>query len=360
MSPAVSVVIPTWNGLDLLRDNLPSVLAAVRFYSQKEGVPVEVIVVDDGSRDGTAEAAAREFPQVRLVGKSRNEGFAAACNAGFQHCRFPLIALLNNDVRVEKEYLVHQVEHFQDARVFAVTSKVFEWEPPIFATGGRFGRFRRGFWSVYLNYDTLGPDQDEWIRGHKLLSAYAIGGFATYDRAKLEELGGFSELLSPFHWEDVDLSYRGWKAGWEIHYEPRSRAHHRISATIEAHYDKRMVETVSWRNRLLFHWVNLHSPGFLVRHLAMVGVFLLTRFLALDFGFYVAFAQALTRLPQVYRLRIRERRRAQRSDVEVARRLSRFYQSAPIKIYSDRRQVQKEHPESQALDCPARISHEGL
>ena len=345
MSSDLSIVIPTRNGLDLLRENLPSVQLGARYYHQQTGCRTEIIVVDDGSHDDTSETLPVEFPDVYLMMRQHNEGFAKACNTGFEGARFPLVALLNNDVRIEEDYFIHQTRHFEDPDVFAVTAKVFEWDQPIFATGGRFGQFRRGFWSVYFNYDACTSPAQEWIERRRLLSAYAIGGFSTYDREKLQTLGGFNELLSPFHWEDVDLSYRGWKRGWQVRYEPRSVAHHRASTTINAHYKKKFVDAASFRNRLLFHWINLHSPSYLLRHLVMLLILTLTRVFVFDLDFYRSFGQALSRLPEVLKLRRLERSRAERTDAELSRILNHFYDSAPIEIYYNQQEVIQKHPE---------------
>lgn len=342
---SLSLVVPTWNGLHLLRENLPSFLRSAHRYQEACQAPVELIVADDGSTDGTADALAREFPMVRVVRRRSNAGFAAACNLGFSEARHDLVALLNNDVQIEPDYLLHKAPHFTDPEVFAVTAKVFEWDTPWFATGGRFGRFRRGFWSVYFNYDVEG-DAGEWIEQRRLLSAYAIGGFATYERRKLEQLGGFDEMLAPFHWEDVDLSYRAWKRGWAVHYEPRSRARHRTSATIETYWKKREVDRISFRNRLLFHWINLHSPSFLSSHLGMLSLLVLSRFLVLDYHFYWGLGSALARLPEVVRRRKQERAAAVRSDREVNRLLREFYRQAPVRIYYSQEEVIASHPET--------------
>lgn len=357
MYPHVSLVIPTWNGLHLLRQNLPSVLEATGYYEEVSGAETEVILVDDGSQDDTPRIAKEEFPDVEVIARTQNGGFAAACNTGFEHSRYPVIALLNNDVRIQRDYLVHHAEHFRDPRIFAVTAKVFEWNSRLFATGGRFGRFRRGFWSVYFNYDVSMHQSMTWIRNHQLLSFYAIGGFATYDREKLEQLGGFNELLSPFHWEDVDLSYRAWKRGWRVHYEPRSVGYHRASSTIEAHYRTRNVEAISFRNRLLFHWINLHSPTLLLSHFFSLSVLFLTRIFVLDHFFYRSLFQAARHLPEVRRRRKVERSRSRCSDVKVRRILSEFYQSAPIQIYYNQREVMSRHPDYQSPDASESPQH---
>ncbi len=346
MALGISVLIPTYNGFAILCRHLPSVLEAAEFYRRQTGATTEIIVVDDGSSDETVTALPLAFPTVRLIARRRNGGFSKACNTGFRHCREPLIALINNDVELDREYLLHQAGHFQDANVFAVTAKVFEWEEPVFATGGKVGRFRRGFWSVYFNYDIEGAAGRRAAAGGKLISAYAVGGFSTFERTRLMELGGFNTLLSPFHWEDIDLSYRAWKRGWIIRYEPRSRARHRISATIEAHFSGHQVEVVALRNRLLFHWINLHDPLFLLSHLAMLPILFATRLLVADWVFLRAFWQALHRLGQVGPRRRAERRCARRSDRQVAALLSNFYRRAPIRIYSSRREILQSHRET--------------
>lgn len=343
MPSGLSIVIPSWNGLLLLQRHLPSVLEAAAHYAKEVGGAVEIIVVDDGSQDSTASTIPIQFPQVRLIRKDHNSGFSAACNTGFLHCQMPVVSLLNNDVTVEKDYFCRAVAHFRDPRTFAVTARVCEKDTGVFATGGRVGRFRRGFWSVYFNYDIAESITTDRA-ADPLLSIYAVGGFATYDREKLLELGGFCELLSPFHWEDVDISYRAWKRGWTVRYEPDCIAHHEISATIDKHFSKRTVEITAVRNRLLFHWINLHSFWFLASHLVYLHLLLLTRIFAGDTGFYSSFWQALIRFPEARRLRRQEHQKAKTSDWEVARLLKAFYQARPIRIYSGRGDILRHHP----------------
>ncbi len=347
MGSDISIVIPSWNGLELLLETLPSVRSAARFYQEKTGSSTEILIVDDGGTDATGKVIPEKFPEIRLLRKRRNEGFAIACNFGFRHCSHPLISLLNNDVRVEESYFFYQSLHFQDSEVFAVTAKVFAWDRPLFTAGGRFGRFRRGSWSMYFNYD-VSTAAGSWIEDRQLLSACAIGGFSAYSRKKLEELEGFNPLLSPFHWEDVDLSYRGWKRGWTIHYEPRSVAHHRISATIDKHFEKKEVKAAALRNRLLFHWINLHSPRYWVQHLLMLLVLLFTRVFFLDYRFYGSFLSSLKEWKRVRCQRKEERSRSKRSDIDVSRLLDSFYRSAPIQIYYGEQEVVEKHPDFQA------------
>ena len=345
MNSGISVVIPSWNGLHLLKENLPSVLAAAQRYQQEKAAPVQVLVVDDGGSDDTVAELKQHFPDVKLVVREQNGGFARACNSGFESCSMPHVALLNNDVQVEVDYLLKIVRGFHKEDVFAVTAKVFEFSPPLFATGGKVALFRRGFWAVYTNYDV----HERAVAADELISGYAVGGFACYDRRKLEQLGGFIELLSPFHWEDVDLSYRAWKRGWKVVYEPGARAFHHISATINAHYSKQKVESAAIRNRILFHWINLHTPSFFLAHCWMLLLKVLSRIWVWDLVFYRALFSALRAIPQVAPLRSRERKSAIRSDRELDLLFRQSWKSPDLTIYHDRKEVQKLHPEAQAI-----------
>ena len=318
-------------------------VVALEHFRRVLGEDCELIVVDDGGEDATPEWVQEECAQARLIRRPSNGGFSTACNTGIASCRGRVVALLNNDLRVEPDYFVHLYPHFENGSVFAVTARAFEWDPPIFAAGGKVGRFRRGFWSLEFNYDVEVNSSNAWIEHRRLLSAYAVGGFACYDRAKLKNLGGFNELLSPFLWEDSDLSYRAWKRGWEIHYEPRSRVRHQISATIDSNYQKHFVKITSIRNRLLFHWINLHSTSYLVRHLMMLALLLSTRFLVLDFGFYRAFFGALHRLRPALACRKRERKKAKRTDVELFDLLQKFYAEAPVRVFRNQEEVIQHH-----------------
>src|SRR5271155_3319273 len=92
---SASVVIPNWNGIDLLRKYLPSVIAAAE---QCPGS--EVIVVDNGSTDGSAPFLLENYPQVRLIALDENLGFGGGSNQGFHHAKRDIVVLLNSDMRV--------------------------------------------------------------------------------------------------------------------------------------------------------------------------------------------------------------------------------------------------------------------
>jgi GT2 family glycosyltransferase len=121
---AASVVIPTWNGRDLLERNLPSVVEALR------GNPAnEIIVVDNASADGTAEYVRRRFPSVKVLSLTENRGFGGGSNEGFRAARNDIVVLLNNDMRVDPGFLEPLLAGFTDEKVFSVSCQIFFSDP---------------------------------------------------------------------------------------------------------------------------------------------------------------------------------------------------------------------------------------
>jgi GT2 family glycosyltransferase len=322
----VSVVIPTWKGKNLLEAFLPSVLDATNYYAGTDGGRTEVVVVDDASGDDTCEWLRGAYAdRVRTVELPRNRGFAGACQAGFEAARFPAILLLNNDVRLKVDCIAPLVRHFADPAVFAVTGKIFNLRGDTFCNGGKVARFRRGMWSTYENYDLLPGVNPEAVA---LLSFTAIGAFSAFDGAKLLEVGGFDPLSAMV--EDVEISYRGWKRGWSVRYEPRSVAYHDASRTMDRKYSRRSLDKLSRRSRILMHWMLLHDPQMFRRHLAhLLGKFLIS-WLVLDWRFYWAVFSGLANLPVIVKKRQSTRSTMMRSDRDLLRLLEEFYRSAPI------------------------------
>jgi len=324
----VSIVIPSWNGRSLLEEHLPTVLVAGEVYRRATSARVEVVVVDDGSDDDTAAWMGEAHPEVRLIVQPVNEGFAPACNVGCRAARYPIVVLLNNDVAVAPDLLLHLAPHFSDPRVFAVTCKALWPDSQRLASGGKIGRFARGFWRIHDNYDVT----TETTRP-PYYSIVASGGFSAFDRQKMIALGGFDELLRPFYWEDVELSLRAWRRGWTILYEPRAVVYHRASRTISRFFSPTDVAMVNHRNRLLTHWIHLDHPLWILAHGTMLVLLLLSALVRGDGAFLRAVGQALGCLPEVRQ----RRRREKKARSLTGRQIVAFFRSV--------------HPRSQPLDA---------
>jgi GT2 family glycosyltransferase len=341
MKPGVSIVVPTWNGLALLARFLPSVLAAGNRYSEVSGASVEVIIVDDGSTDQTQdwlkengfkewrgldsdkpETSAREplkaksEPSLKLefVRNEANLGFGEACNRGFAAATQPLVFLVNNDVEVCSDAIAPLVENFAEPSVFAAHCRVFDSSTGNECGTGKVGAFSRGFIRVHQSYAWRSGDR----RTGPLYSIFAGGGSAMFDSRKFREIGGFEPLLSPFYWEDVELSYRAWKRGFTVVYEPRSVTRHSLSSTI-GKLNRRSVRRVEQRNRMVYHWIHLQDRGLIAAHVVWMLMLAVTAPIRLNPGFIAATLGALKRLRAIRKRRLEERDSAKRTDREVFR-----------------------------------------
>jgi GT2 family glycosyltransferase len=303
--PELSIVIPTWNGRHLLERYLPSVVAEAERWRERGGT-ADIIVSDDGSTDGTGAWLHDRFGSVAVVRSEVNRGFSPAVNAGIAAATAPLVLLLNNDLRVSPGLLDGLASWFADPLVFGVTLRGLDivlrpgGDPELrFSTGGKVGRFRRGFWECWRNYDA-----ESSVRGLPTFSL--VGGFCAFRRQAFLELGGFDEILAPYYWEDIDLSYRARKRGWRLVYAPDAIVHHEVSATVARHSTRFRRRMVIHRNRLLFHWMNLDGRC-LVSHLLWAHLLLAQMLLRGDLAYHAGYWAALRRSGAVRARRLRDR-----------------------------------------------------
>ena len=253
---AASVVIPNWNGADLLDKYLPSVITALA------GNPGnEIIVVDNGSTDASVALVREKFPGVRLLALPRNLGFGGGSNAGFRAAKNDIVVLLNSDMRVAPDFLEPLLDGFTEPDVFAVSCQIFFTDPNKLReeTGLTQGWWEAGALRVRHRADD------------KIKSAYPCfyggGGSCAFDRRKFLELGGFDHLLAPFYLEDTDLGYLAWKRGWRVLYEPRSVVYHEHRGTIGKKFSAAYIQSILKKNFLLFTWKNIHSWRKLTAHI---------------------------------------------------------------------------------------------
>jgi GT2 family glycosyltransferase len=230
-APLVSIIIPNLNGAH----HLPVCLESLR---RQTWSPIEVILVDNGSSDGSLALLARDFPEVRVIALNENRGFAPACNIGMRAARGEIVALLNNDTEADAEWVANIVDTFRRyPRAGAVASKMLLFDRrDHFHTAGDFYRLdgtpgNRGVWQ-----------KDGGQLDAEALAFSANGGSAAYRRAMLDEVGLLDEAFF-FSCEDVDLGWRAQLTGWPCIYNPRAVVYHKLSATgggtVNSFYDGR-------------------------------------------------------------------------------------------------------------------------
>ena len=309
---AASIVIPNWNGRDLLEKYLPSVIASIEDHPGSE-----VIVVDNGSEDGSAAFLRERFPQVTVLALPRNLGFGGGSNAGFRAAKNDVVVLLNSDMRVEREFLAPLLAGFQDEKTFAVSCQIFFSDPGKLReeTGLTEGWWQQGALRVRHRVE---PEVRELFP-----CFYGGGGSCAFDRRKFLELGGFDELLKPFYLEDTDLGYLAWKRGWKVLYQPASIVYHEHRGTIGKRFSGEYIQSVLKKNFLLFTWKNIHEWRRLAAHFWFTWASAMLSWLFGDSperANFPGIARAALRLPRAMASRMRARRLAAISDVEAFRR----------------------------------------
>jgi GT2 family glycosyltransferase len=248
--PLVSVIIPNWNGAHHLADCLDS-LREQRYPHS------EVILVDNGSTDGSLALLAQNYPEVQLIALGENRGFAAACNLGLRAARGEVLVLLNNDTQTDPGWLaavVAALERHPSAGAVASKMLLFDRRDHLH-TAGDFYRLdgipgNRGVWQ-----------RDTGQFGEETFVFSACGGSAAYRRAMLDEIGLLDEAFF-FSCEDIDLGWRAQLAGWPCVYAPEAVVYHKVSATgagvTNSFYDGRnfiylIVKNYPW-SLLRCHW----------------------------------------------------------------------------------------------------------
>jgi O-antigen biosynthesis protein len=252
---SASVVIPNWNGRDLLAKYIPSIIEALAGNPDNE-----IIVVDNGSEDGSAEFLRENFPSVRVLALDRNLGFGGGSNAGFRAAKNDIVVLLNSDMRVEPDFLPPLLQAFTDEAVFSVACQIFFSDPNKLReeTG-----LTQSWWE---NGSLRVRHRDDPAIQVPYPCAYGGGGSCAFDRRKFLELGGFDELLAPFYMEDTDVGYLAWKRGWKVLYQPRSVVYHEHRGTIGKKFSAAQIDLVLKKNFALFCWKNIHEWPRLTSH----------------------------------------------------------------------------------------------
>jgi GT2 family glycosyltransferase len=217
--PLASVVIPNWNGLQ----HLPVCLDALRAQTYPH---LEVILVDNGSIDGSQAFVTEHYPEVRLLALDRNLGLTGGNNVGFRAAQGEILVSLNNDTEADPRFVEALVTALRDhpqAGLAAAKMLLFDRRDVIHSAGDGYGAdgipFNRGVWQR----DEGQFDEAGWVFG-------GCGGAVAYRRAMLDEIGMFDEAFF-MYCEDVDLNWRAQLAGWTCWYTPEAVVYHKLSAT---------------------------------------------------------------------------------------------------------------------------------
>jgi GT2 family glycosyltransferase len=242
--PRISIVILNLNGKHHLKGCFES-LAALDYPKDR----LEVLLVDNGSDDGSVEEMRAKHAWVRLEVNERNVGFATGCNQGASLAREPeVLVFLNNDMRVAKPWLKELVAPIVRRECAATTAKMYSWDGKVMNSAGGGMNFH-GI-GIQRGYGVEpGPDFDVPVQ-----TLFACGGAMAMDARVYRDLGGFDDEFFAYY-EDVDLGWRSWVQGHETRYVPTAVCWHHHSST-SRRLPAEMIRLLQTRNPVLAAFKN--------------------------------------------------------------------------------------------------------
>ena len=235
--PGISVVVPSRNGRELLHSCLPLIDDAD-----------EIVVVDNGSDDETAEFLKRSYPSV-VVEQSREPlSFADAVNRGLQQAHFSHVCLLNNDMLVEPGFLANLRKAFEQVpSLFSASAQIF------FPEGQRREETGKTVWAGARATVDFPVRCEMPLDGEDLSYVlYGSGGCTLYAAAKLAAIGGFDPAYKTAYVEDLDIGVRAWQRGWPSVYCATARVLHRHRATTSRYFTPAQLDEILEANFVRF------------------------------------------------------------------------------------------------------------
>lgn len=240
--PRVAVITVTFNAKHFLKDFISSLLA-----TEQQGMEVEILMVDNGSTDGSVDWVRRNYPKIKVLENDENN-YARALNLGIASSHSEYVVVTNNDATVHSNWLQGFIEVFQiDESIGAVQSKIY------FAGNNKINSV--GVEEIeHFYFRDIGFDDDDSVRyAQPAEREYVTGGSVMFRRECLEDVGAWDEEFIMFM-EDVDYSARCRKAGWKLWYSPSSVLYHQYHGSSS----QSLCEYFCTRNRFLF--VAKHFP----------------------------------------------------------------------------------------------------
>jgi GT2 family glycosyltransferase len=286
----ISIIIPVYKNYEMFYKYLE--------INKKYFTGCEVIVMNDYPLKNITKPIKKIYPESIIINNKKNLGFADSVNHGVLKAKRNYVFLINSDVVLKDNSFLNALDYFKkDRRLFAVGFAQVEKDGKI--VGANRGYFKNGL----INHS------HQLIFNHQqLVSNYwAEGGSSIFRKKLFIDLGLLDKLFNPFYWEDIDLSYRAWKAGYKILYDPTIKVEHHHESTIGKYFNKSRILEIAFRNQLIFHWKNLTDKKLVFEHLLNIPKFI----------FIPGFFDALIRLPKILQARKKAIKLFIKSDEEI-------------------------------------------
>lgn len=238
----ITVVIPNYNGIQYMDGCLGSLYGG--------SLVPEVIVVDNGSSDGSADLAEKKYPMCRVVRFRENKGFCRAVNEGIRRADTEYVILLNNDTAVDREFVFHLREAIRKRRgAFSVSAKMLSMgEPEIIDDAGDL--YCALGWAYARG---KGKRRENYSKSVEIFASCA--GAAIYRKSVFDIIGYFDENHFAYL-EDIDIGYRARISGFCNYFEPKAVVYHAGSAVSGSRYNEFKIK-LSSRNSIYLVYKNM-------------------------------------------------------------------------------------------------------
>lgn len=252
----VSIVILNWNGCEMLRSFLPSVVA----YSKDSNI--EVCVADNGSTDSSVQMLTQEFPSVRLILLKENKGFADGYNLALQEVDSEYVVLLNSDVEVTQNWLSPILDYMdKHPQTSACQPKICSWaNKEYFEYAGASGGFIDFYGYPFCRGRILSMLEKDYGQYNDIIPVFWASGAALFIRLRdYLEVGGLDGRFFA-HMEEIDLCWRLRARGKEIVCVPQSVVYHLGGGTLKKENPRKTF--LNFRNNLLMLYKNLSKEEY--------------------------------------------------------------------------------------------------
>lgn len=273
-----TIVIPNYNGIKYIENCLRSL----------KDEPAHIIVVDNGSTDGSRQIVQDKFPQITLISLDRNYGFCKAVNTGIDHSKTTYVILLNNDVEVEKGF-VRALEGSleQHPEVFSGAAQMRNlYHPELIDDAGDF--YCALGWAFARGKD---KPLEDYQQRRRIFAA--CGGAAIYRRKVFDEIGCMDENHFAYL-EDIDLGYRARLHGYDNLYVPEAVVYHAGSGASGSRYNEFKVELTS-KNSVYLVYKNMPPLQIILNLPFLFAGFAIKTLFFIKKGFGVTYIKGLCR-----------------------------------------------------------------
>lgn len=248
MTRSYSVIIVSWNALEHLQTFLPSVMAS-------QSPEIEIILADNASTDESVKWVNENYPSCKVVTLDKNYGYCGGNNRAAGHANGDVLIFLNNDVRVDRDWIRNMDSYFDDENTVAVQPKIRSHTNPDYyeyagAAGGFLDKLAYPFCRGRI-FDTVEKDEGQYDQSTEIF--WASGAAMAIRKEVFQEMGGFDEDFE-FHMEEIDLCWRCLNMGYSIMYAPESVVYHLGGGSLPMNSPRKVY--YNFRNNLMMLWKN--------------------------------------------------------------------------------------------------------